>query len=128
MNIEDIGLLIPLARRWQDEIRRHATDQSNHTTSVPVLGESTIIPYAYTPQLHQRPVTLQHSTPLVLARPTTYPMPERPLVSMQHPPNLSRAHHRTNMALRSSHSNPFFMNYWHSLIELDVLSLVKNPL
>lgn len=46
--IEDISLLIPLARRWQDEIRRHAADQSNHTTSVPALEESIFIPYAYT--------------------------------------------------------------------------------
>lgn len=34
--IEDIGLLIPLAQRWQDEIRRHVT-KSNHTTSATAL-------------------------------------------------------------------------------------------
>src|ERR1700722_1136147 len=69
------------------------------------------------PQLHQLPVTLQHSTPLLLAHPTTNPMPERPLVSMQHPPNLSRAHHPPNMAPRdlqpllNSHSNPLEANH-----------------
>ncbi len=33
--IEDIGLLIPLARRWQDEIQRHA----DYTISVPAFEE-----------------------------------------------------------------------------------------
>src|SRR5947209_1255466 len=43
--IEDIGLLVPLAWRWQDEIWRHAADQSNRTTYVPALEESIFIPY-----------------------------------------------------------------------------------
>jgi hypothetical protein len=59
--IEDIGLLIPLARRWQDEIWRHATDQSNHTTFVPALGESIFIPYAYTTSATSTP---SHTTTL----------------------------------------------------------------
>ena len=42
--IEDINLLIPLARRWQDEIQRYA----DHTTSVPALEESVFTPYAHT--------------------------------------------------------------------------------
>jgi hypothetical protein len=63
--IEDIGLLIPLARRWQDEIRRHAADQSNHTTSVPALEESIFIPYAYT-----TPTTLTPSHTTTLYTPT----------------------------------------------------------
>src|SRR5271170_4864760 len=59
--IEDIGLLIPLARRWQDEIRRHTADQSNHTTSVPALEESIFIPYAYTTPATSTP---SHTTTL----------------------------------------------------------------
>ncbi|KAF1813279.1 hypothetical protein P152DRAFT_434214 [Eremomyces bilateralis CBS 781.70] len=45
--IEDIGLLIPLAQRWQDEIQRHTANQSRYTTSVPALEESIYIPDAY---------------------------------------------------------------------------------
>src|SRR5271155_288440 len=69
------------------------------------------------PQLHQLPVTLQHSTPLLLAHPATNPMPERTLVSMQHSPNLSRARHPTNLAPRdlqpllNSHFNPLEANH-----------------
>jgi hypothetical protein len=59
--IEDIGLLIPLAWRWQDEIRRHAVNQSNHTTSIPALEESISIPYAYTTPATS---TLSHTTTL----------------------------------------------------------------
>ena len=46
--IEDIGLLIPLARRWQDEIWRHAADQFNHTTSVAASEENIFTTYGYT--------------------------------------------------------------------------------
>src|SRR5947209_1255467 len=65
-------------------------------------------------QLHQLPVTLQRSTPLLLAHPTINPMPERPLVSMQH---VSRAHHSTNVAPRdlqpllNSHFNHLEANH-----------------
>jgi hypothetical protein len=45
--IEDIGLLIPLAQRWQDEIQRQAADQSNHTTAVQAFGEDILIPNPY---------------------------------------------------------------------------------
>ena len=41
--IEDIELLTPLARRWQDEIRRRA----DHTTSVPALEWSVITTDVY---------------------------------------------------------------------------------
>src|SRR5271154_4498181 len=81
--IEDIDLLIPLARRWQDEIRRHAADQSNHTTSVPALDESIFIPYAYTTPAASTP---SHTT--TLYTPTTSPFyyqpnatPSRPVAS-----------------------------------------------
>jgi hypothetical protein len=69
------------------------------------------------PQLHLLSVTLQRSAPLLLAHPTTNPMPERPLVPMQHPPNLSRAQYPTNMAPRdlqpllNSHFNPLEANH-----------------
>jgi hypothetical protein len=33
--IEDNGLLMPLARRWQDEIRKHAADQSDRPIPIP---------------------------------------------------------------------------------------------
>jgi hypothetical protein len=59
--IEDIGLLTPLALRWQDEIRRHAADQFNHTTFVPALEESIFIPYAYTTPAASTP---SHTTTL----------------------------------------------------------------
>ncbi len=69
--IEDIGLLIPLARRWQDEIRRHAADQCNLTTSVTALEESIFIPYAYTTPGTSTP---SHTTMLYTstARPSYY--------------------------------------------------------
>jgi hypothetical protein len=60
--IEDIGLLIPLARRWQDEIRRHAADQSNHTTSVPAPEEHIFYPYAYTTPTPSHTTTLYTPT------------------------------------------------------------------
>jgi len=74
--IQDIGLLIPLARRWQDEIRRHAADQSYHTTSVPAL-ESISIPYAYTTPVTS---TLSHTT--TLYTPTTNPSYYQPNARM----------------------------------------------
>ena len=46
--IEDFGLLIPLAWWWQDEIWRHAADQSVYTASIPTFGENIFIWYAYT--------------------------------------------------------------------------------
>lgn len=46
--IEDVGLLTPLALRWQDEIRRNAADQFNHRTSSPAPQENIFSPYTYT--------------------------------------------------------------------------------
>ena len=66
--IEDVGLWIPLARRWQDEIWRHAADQSNHTISVPALEESIFIPCAYTTPAISTP---SHTT--TLYNPTASP-------------------------------------------------------
>ena len=66
--IEDIGLLIPLAQRWQDEIWRHAADQSNRTTSVPALEESIFNPYAYA-----TPATPTPSHTTTLYTPTASP-------------------------------------------------------
>ena len=80
--IEDICLLIPLAQRWQDEIWKHAADQSNHTTSVPALEESIFIPYAYTTPATSTP---SHTTTL-------------------YPPTASQSYHQPN-AQRSFSSN-----------------------
>ena len=46
--IEDVELLIPLAERWQDEIRRHAAEQSSLAASVVPLGENVILADAVT--------------------------------------------------------------------------------
>lgn len=45
--IEDSNLLIPLAQRWQDEIRRNSALQSNHTTSVKTPEKSILVPSYY---------------------------------------------------------------------------------
>lgn len=37
--IEDVGLWTPLAERWLDEIRRHATEQSCRSLCLPIRGE-----------------------------------------------------------------------------------------
>jgi hypothetical protein len=46
--IEDVGLLTPLAQRWQDEIQRQAADQSNETTVKQAFRDDVLIhnPYA----------------------------------------------------------------------------------
>ncbi|EED12091.1 hypothetical protein TSTA_001620 [Talaromyces stipitatus ATCC 10500] len=46
--IEDVGYLRPLAQRWQDEIRRYASSQHNHTTTVPAPDEDIYIRHGYT--------------------------------------------------------------------------------
>jgi hypothetical protein len=71
--IEDIGLLIPLAERWQDEIRRHVAHQFHHTTYVPALGESVFIPYAYT-----TPATPTPSHTTALYTPSASPFYDQP--------------------------------------------------
>ncbi|GAM34216.1 hypothetical protein TCE0_015f01650 [Talaromyces pinophilus] len=41
--IEDVGYLRPLAQRWQDEIRRYASSQHNHTATIPASDEGIYI-------------------------------------------------------------------------------------
>src|SRR6266480_6641556 len=72
--IEDIGLLIPLASRWQDEIWRHGADQPNYyTTSVSALEESIFVPYGYSTPATS---TLSHAT--TLHSPTASPSYHQP--------------------------------------------------
>lgn len=53
--IEDEGLLELLALRWQNEIRRHGADLTNHTNSIPTLNESVLSQYACTNQATSTP-------------------------------------------------------------------------
>ena len=64
--IEDIGLLVPLARRWQNEIRTQKANQSSHTATVLTPGEGILITNVY-----PTPATLTPSPTSIVDSPTT---------------------------------------------------------
>ena len=66
--MEDVGLLIPLAQRWQDEILSHA----GRITSVLALGESVIAPCA-----RRALAILSHDGSTILASPIESPSNDR---------------------------------------------------